>query len=160
MPSNFDELYRAVKREGIKEDNQIDGVSMVGMPQIMNLNGKKKIQSKNPYLRGINSINPSSLTRDWRWVFHLPSLLNWLVTQSRRWSGTTRTSVSSNWNRSWFRSEGTNSAKWNFRPSTWTNPCCCLHSLQALTSMRSNRPGTGVVPRLSPSDTASNLIHR
>ena len=64
MPSNFDELYRAVKREGIKEDNQIDGVSMVGMPQIMNLNGKKKIQSKNPYLRGINSINPSSLTRD------------------------------------------------------------------------------------------------
>ena len=45
MPSNFDELYRAVKREGIKEDNQIDGVSMVGMPQIMNLNGKKKIQT-------------------------------------------------------------------------------------------------------------------
>ena len=50
MTHNFDELYRAVKREGIKEDNQIDGVSMVGVPQIMNLDGTKKKKSKNPYL--------------------------------------------------------------------------------------------------------------
>ena len=65
MTHNFDELYREVKkREGIKEDNQIDGVSMVGVPQIMNLDGTKKKKSKNPYLKGINSINPSSFTRD------------------------------------------------------------------------------------------------
>ena len=55
MPSNFDELFRAVKRQGVKDDNQIGAppIEMMGAPQMINLSeihtsggktsGKKKI---------------------------------------------------------------------------------------------------------------------
>ena len=82
MPSNFDELFRAVKRQGVKDDNQIGAppIEMMGAPQMINLSeihtsggktsGKKNKRKKsrketpNPYLKGINELNPSSLTKE------------------------------------------------------------------------------------------------